>query len=54
MDPTRPIFEVNLDFENDTTGEWEYVMIGGEDKKGQEEEDVNDEDEEEEDRAFDH
>jgi len=27
LDPSRSIEEINLDFKEDTTGEWEYVMI---------------------------
>jgi len=27
MDETRSIEEINMEFTNDTTGEWEYVMI---------------------------
>lgn len=37
MDVNRDIAEVNLEFENDTSGEWEYVMITtGEKKEGEE------------------
>ena len=45
MEPTRPIVEINYDFENDNTGEWEYVMIGQEDKRGDDDEDGHDENE---------
>ena len=51
MDPTRPIVEVNLDFENDTTGEWEFVMINNEDKKDGEEDEIGEDDDEDEDNA---
>ena len=27
LDPTRPLEEINFEFEDDETGEWEYVMI---------------------------
>ena len=48
MEPSRAIDEINMEFEGDSTGEWEYVMIKGEDKKGDEEEE-NGEDEEDDD-----
>ena len=52
MDPSRPIDEINLEFENDNTGEWEYVMINTDDKKGDDEDDVGeDEDENDADEA---
>ena len=38
MEQSRPLDEINLEFENDTTGEWEYVMINQDDKKGEDEE----------------
>lgn len=38
MDPSRGLDEINLDFDQDPSGEWEYVMISNEDKKGDEEE----------------
>lgn len=46
MDHNRPIDEVNLEFDNDTSGEWEYVMISTEEKKGDGEEGAEDEEEE--------
>lgn len=45
MDPVRPIGEVNLDFEHDQTGEWEYVMINNEDKKEDDDDEGVDEEE---------
>ena len=42
MDPSRPIEEINFEFENDTAGEWEFVMISTEGKKGQDEEENDD------------
>jgi len=48
MDPSRGIDEINLEFDNDTTGEWEYVMINNDDKKGEDEEE-NEEDEDDDD-----
>ena len=47
METERPIREINFDFENDNTGEWEYVMISQDDKKGEEDEENEDEEEEE-------
>jgi hypothetical protein len=44
MDPSRPIDEINLDFVDDTTGEWEFVMINNDDKKDNEDEAEADED----------
>jgi len=46
MEVERPIREINFDFENDNTGEWEYVMISADDKKGEDEEE-GEEDEDE-------
>ena len=43
MDPAKELDEINLDFENDTNGEWEYVMIKQDEKKG-EDDDGNDDD----------
>jgi hypothetical protein len=34
----REIKDVNFDFENDNTGEWEYVMMTSDEKKGDDEE----------------
>lgn len=48
MDVNRAVDEVNLEFENDTSGEWEYVMISSGEKKedgegeGEEEEEDSD------------
>jgi len=53
LDPSREIDDVNLDFQEDVTGEWEYVMIqkgkakDGDDENEDEEEMDDDEDEEE-------
>lgn len=33
LDPGRTIDEINFDFTDDETGEWEYVMIQNNDKK---------------------
>jgi len=33
LDPTRSLDEINFDFQDDSTGEWEYVMIQQQDKK---------------------
>ena len=49
MDCTRPIAEVSFDFENDNTGEWEFVMINNDDKRGEDDEEGADEDEDEDD-----
>ena len=49
MDETREIKEINFDFENDNTGEWEYVMINTDDKKGDEEDENGEEDEDDDD-----
>ena len=46
LDPKREIDEMNMEFQEDINGEWEYVMIG--EKKANEEED-NEEEEEDED-----
>lgn len=54
MDPSRDVDQINLEFEEDTTGEWEYVMIQkkkkSEEGEGEEEhsEDGSDADENEE------
>lgn len=45
MEPNRPITEINFEFENDNTGEWEYVMINTDEKKGDDDEEGADEDE---------
>jgi hypothetical protein len=47
METERPIKEINFDFENDNTGEWEYVMISQDDKKNDEDEENEDEEDEE-------
>ena len=33
LDPTRSLDEINFDFQDDQTGEWEYVMIQQQEKK---------------------
>lgn len=33
LDPTRSLDEINFDFQDDSTGEWEYVMIQQQEKK---------------------
>lgn len=49
MDHSRSIDEVNLEFDNDTSGEWEYVMISTDEKnkeggeEGEDEEESDDE-----------
>jgi len=47
MDASRPIEEINFEFENDTAGEWEFVMISQEGKKGADDEDNEDDDDDE-------
>ena len=49
MDPSKTLEELNMDFEYDTLGEWEYVMIKSNDKKGGDENEEGVEDEEEDD-----
>lgn len=44
LDPAREIDEVNLEFHEDTNGEWEYVMIQPGSKKDDEEDIDNNED----------
>jgi hypothetical protein len=40
LDTGRPLDEINFEFTDDTTGEWEYVMIQhGEKRKGEGEDD---------------
>lgn len=41
LDSSRSMEEINFDFQDDTTGEWEYVMIQTGDKKKNEAEDEN-------------
>jgi hypothetical protein len=43
LDPKRDVDEMNLEFQEDINGEWEYVMIG--EKKANDEEENEDEDE---------
>ena len=43
LDPKREVDEMNLEFQEDINGEWEYVMIG--EKKANDEEENEDEDE---------
>jgi hypothetical protein len=33
LDPTRPLEEINFDFQEDQAGEWEYVMIQPQERK---------------------
>jgi hypothetical protein len=33
LDPTRSLDEINFEFQDDQTGEWEYVMIQQQEKK---------------------
>ena len=44
LDPSREIAELNMEFQRDVTGAWEYVMVsskkGGDDEEDEEEEDV--------------
>lgn len=47
MEWKRPIADVNLDFEFETNGEWEYVMLKN-DKKGDEDDNVDEDEEDEE------
>jgi hypothetical protein len=44
LDPTRSLDEINFDFTDDQTGEWEYVMIQPHDKKKGEGDEDNGED----------
>jgi len=48
MDWKRPITDVNLDFEFETQGEWEYVMLKN-DKKGEDDDNVEEEEDEDDD-----
>ena len=47
MDASRPIEEINFEFENDTAGEWEFVMISTDAKKGHDEDENEDDDDDE-------
>ena len=47
MDWKRPIVDVNLDFEFETLGEWEYVMLKT-DKKIDDDDDAEEEEDDEE------
>jgi len=47
MDPLKELNEINMDFEFETNGEWEYVMIKSDEKKGEDDEDNGEEDEDE-------
>lgn len=49
IDHNRPIDEVNMEFENDNTGEWEFVMINSGENKGEEEEEANEDDDDDDD-----
>lgn len=58
LDPSREIGDINLDFQDDLTGEWEYVMLqpgkkGGDDEDENEDVDDDDEDEEAQDEVLD-
>jgi hypothetical protein len=44
MDPSKELTELNMDFEDDTSGEWEYIMIKQDEKKDDEDEDNGDDD----------
>jgi hypothetical protein len=37
LDLQKEIKDINFEFENDNTGDWEYVMINNDEKKGEEE-----------------
>jgi hypothetical protein len=37
LDLNKEIKDINFEFENDTTGDWEYVMINTDEKKGDDE-----------------
>jgi len=50
LDPSREIAELNMDFQKDVTGAWEYVMVttkkgGDEDEDEEEDGDVGADDE---------
>jgi hypothetical protein len=47
MDPVRPLAEINLDFENDASGEWEFVMLSNKEDKEDEDEGAEDDEDEE-------
>lgn len=48
MDPSKELAEVNMDFEYDTNGEWEYVMIKSDEKKEDDDDDAAPDDDDEE------
>ena len=41
LDPTRGLDEINIDFQDDTTGEWEYAMLESQGKKKGDHDDDN-------------
>ena len=49
IDHNRSIDEVNLEFENDNTGEWEYVMINSGENKGEDDEEGAEDDDDDDD-----
>lgn len=49
IDHNRSIDEVNLEFENDNTGEWEYVMINSGESKGEDDEEGAEDDDDDDD-----
>ena len=46
MDPSRNIEDINMDFEYDANGEWEYVMIKSDQKKDGDDDHIEEEEEE--------
>ena len=44
MEVKREIKDINFEFENDNTGEWEYVMINNDEKKGEDDDGSGEED----------
>jgi hypothetical protein len=46
MDPAKELEDVNMDFEYDTNGEWEYVMIKADEKKDEDDDAVEEEEDE--------
>ena len=41
-DLQKEVKDINFEFENDNTGDWEYVMINNDEKKGDGDEDGSD------------
>lgn len=45
LDLQKEVKDINFEFENDNTGDWEYVMINNDEKKGEEEDGSDNENE---------